>query len=87
MKNERPPGKESIMKKVSVFNIIIGIWVLIAPLGLLYATDDPMSEAGVLGFLKRKSAPDFTLDDVEGRRAKLTDFRGKIVLLNFWATW
>ncbi len=75
------------MKKAPVFNIIFGIWALIAPLGLLYATDDPMSEAGVLRFLKRKSAPDFTLDDVEGRRAKLTDFRDKIVLFDFWATW
>jgi len=75
------------MKKAPVLNIIFGIWILIAPLGLVYATDDPMSEAGVLRFLKRKSAPDFTLDDVEGRRVKLTDFRDKIVLLDFWATW
>ena len=34
-----------------------------------------------------KSAPDFSLKDVNGRPVKLSDFRGKVVLLNFWATW
>jgi peroxiredoxin len=32
-------------------------------------------------------APDFTLTGLEGRSARLRDFRGKLVLLNFWATW
>jgi len=35
----------------------------------------------------RRIAPDFTLSDVSGRSVKLSDFRGKVVLLNFWATW
>jgi peroxiredoxin len=34
-----------------------------------------------------KSAPDFTLSDVNGALVKLSDYRGKVVLLNFWATW
>ena len=32
-------------------------------------------------------APDFILKDLGGREVKLSDFRGKIVVLNFWATW
>jgi peroxiredoxin len=32
-------------------------------------------------------APDFALKDKDGREVKLSDFRGKLVLLNFWATW
>lgn len=35
----------------------------------------------------RKQAPDFTLTDENGRKVKLSDFRGKVVVLNFWATW
>ena len=35
----------------------------------------------------RKSAPDFTLKDPTGASVKLSDFKGKVVLLNFWATW
>jgi peroxiredoxin len=33
------------------------------------------------------AAPDFTLQTLEGRAAQLREFRGKLVLLNFWATW
>ena len=34
-----------------------------------------------------KPAADFTLKDAEGRDVKLSDYKGKVVLLNFWATW
>ena len=32
-------------------------------------------------------APDFTVYDLEGNAFKLSDFRGKPVVLNFWASW
>src|SRR5512137_1422010 len=32
-------------------------------------------------------APDFTLVTVDGKEIKLSDYRGKPVILNFWATW
>lgn len=35
----------------------------------------------------RKIAVDFALDDASGKRLKLSDQKGKVVLLNFWATW
>jgi peroxiredoxin len=40
-----------------------------------------------VGALMGKPAPDFTLQSLDGKSVHLTDFRGKAVLLNFWATW
>jgi cytochrome oxidase Cu insertion factor (SCO1/SenC/PrrC family) len=34
-----------------------------------------------------KPAPEFALPDLEGRRVRPADFRGKVVLLFYWATW
>lgn len=34
-----------------------------------------------------KTAPDFTLDDLQGKQVSLASYRGKAVMINFWATW
>ena len=34
-----------------------------------------------------KVAPDFALHDLQGHLVRLEEFRGKVVLVNFWATW
>ncbi len=36
---------------------------------------------------KFQDAPQFTLPDLEGKDVSLSDFKGKLVFLNFWATW
>ena len=33
------------------------------------------------------SAPDFAMADIQGRKIQLSQFKGKIVILHFWATW
>ncbi len=43
--------------------------------------------AGAPGIAKITTAPDFTLDSLDGKSLRLSDLRGKAVLLNFWATW
>ena len=35
----------------------------------------------------RPTAPDFTLSNPQGKKLSLRDYRGKLVFLNFWATW
>jgi len=35
----------------------------------------------------RKAAPDFSLKDANGQTVKLSDYKGKVILLDFWATW
>lgn len=39
------------------------------------------------GLYSGAPAPDFALEDVTGKQYRLSDLRGKVVLLNFWATW
>jgi peroxiredoxin len=46
------------------------------------------AEAGAPPFsMVGQSAPDFSLQTLDGKTVRLSDFRGKAVLLNFWATW
>jgi len=42
---------------------------------------------GVTRVEKGVDAPDFTLPDLQGEKRSLEEFRGKFVMLNFWATW
>ncbi len=57
--------------------------LVVALLGLILAQACTPSSGVNVGEL----APDFTLVDLEGNQVTLSDFRGKTVFLNFWATW
>ena len=50
------------------------------------ATENP-GETAAETEEKGSEAPDFAVYDLEGNAYKLSDFRGKPVLLNFWASW
>jgi peroxiredoxin len=43
--------------------------------------------AAITGVDSRKAAPGFTLDDSTGAPLKLSNYKGRVVLLDFWATW
>lgn len=60
--------------------------LLIAGAGAVSAAD-PFTELDIDLPKERFEAPLFTLEMLSGGKADLTDFAGKVVLLNFWATW
>lgn len=43
--------------------------------------------AGSVEDLRGQEAPDFTLKSVQGKKVSLDDFKGSVVLLDFWAVW
>ncbi len=78
---------KSMLKRVSVLFAIYVIWAVLPLWGLPVAAADPMSDAGIFRFLEKKNALGFDLEDLEGKQVALKDFRGKVVLLDFWTTW
>jgi thiol-disulfide isomerase/thioredoxin len=64
--------------------------VAVAVAGMLYFGFHAARRSGTgrsPAVAKSTLAPDFTLDSLEGKSMRLSDLRGKAVLLNFWATW
>lgn len=51
------------------------------------AQDIPAENAAMQTPGEGKMAPDFALTSTDGKTIKLSDFRGKVVVVDFWATW
>ncbi|HTS26715.1 MAG TPA: TlpA disulfide reductase family protein [Bryobacteraceae bacterium] len=51
------------------------------------AAAQPVKRADLQPAGERKPAPEFALKDSAGKTAALKKYRGKVVLLDFWATW
>ena len=63
----------------SIYNYLKHCFSLAAGV-LMFVTTAP---AGITG----SAAPDFTLKSNSGENLKLSEFRGEVVLINFWASW
>lgn len=71
------------MKRVLALLSLLVLW----PVASAAADPDRLRN---LGFIVQEgvvAAPDFTTEDAAGNRVSSRSFRGKVVLLNFWATW
>lgn len=61
--------------------------VLVVLAGWILPACDKKEEPQVLVAEVGRQAPDFSLSDLNGKVWKLSDLRGKVVFVNFWATW
>jgi peroxiredoxin len=59
---------------------------LISGLGLIHAAEPHAVRATIQTVESRKPAPSFRLEDVAGKKVQLSDYNGKVILLDFWAT-
>lgn len=77
------------MKRDPVILIVVAIVIsLMLVFGIQKARHGNSSPSiGGTSKLQGQPAPDFSLAALDGKTVKLSDFRGKAVLLNFWATW
>ena len=65
-------------------------WIYIVglvSLSLTASCGTPAPEAGQKGTPGRVAAPNLTAKGLDGTVVRLSDYRGKVVVLNFWATW
>ena len=73
------------MKRLAIFIFLLAILMLSGIPSVSAQTQ--FAEAGVEKFRVPIEAPDFTLREVGGGKISLKELRGKIILLNFFATW
>jgi thiol-disulfide isomerase/thioredoxin len=75
---------KSLTMSLTVFSIFLGLFAFWYS---SEAVEDPMTAVGAFKFNEGSVAPEFYIENLAGGRVKLKDFRGKVVLLDFWATW
>lgn len=87
------------MKKIAGL-LLVGILIVVLVAGIVQKNveerqaTDRLNEGSVVDFLpteeglaKGETAPDFELTTLDGEAVRLSDYKGKKVILNFWATW
>jgi len=67
--------------------VIFSAWIFLLWNGPVVNAQTQFADAGVEKFRIPVGAPDFVLTDVDGQKISLKELRGKIILLNFFASW
>lgn len=73
--------------KSFVFILIVAFFVVIFGAKSFLKFNSALEVNAEVGNKNLKKAPDFTLLDLDGGERSLSDFKGKVIILDFWATW
>ncbi len=91
------------IKKIILVILIVGIAITgVVILNKTHKTKEPEAKKEVVGIkkpeankepqrvkenLSREKAPNFVLSGISGNRVRLSDYRGKVLIVDFWDTW
>ncbi|HET7151095.1 MAG TPA: TlpA disulfide reductase family protein [Candidatus Acidoferrum sp.] len=65
-----------------------GVFLFAVPLLLGFFAAPAFAQRGTIRFVRNPDpAPEFQLNTLEGKPLSLGEYKGKVILLNFWATW
>ena len=53
----------------------------------LFWLQDASAQGTFQAYTKPQGAPDFSLEDLQGKRVDIRDHQGQVILINFWASW
>ena len=86
------PQRLTVPQLVAAIAGVATLVSLIVVIGLVMRGGNERSGLGIISIgratdVRPRPAPDFVLTSFDGQRIQLSDFRGRIVVLNFWATW
>jgi thiol-disulfide isomerase/thioredoxin len=80
---ERRPQRRSLFaSSLALTSILAFLCSLVGS-----ARAEELDQAPLQIFEPRRIVPDFSLQDLDGKTVTLKEFRGKVVFVNFWATW
>lgn len=99
---DKPTSRVTTLTEVAANDGVLGAFVLNTPDGFMVKSEtprkpkpeapkreqgpqQPLAERGLLA--KGTEAPAWTLKDSDGKDVKLTDYKGKVVVLDFWGSW
>jgi len=80
-------GRISMLRKMMTVLLLGTLAIGIVRAAPAQAPEMLMAALGIQKVQGRVDAPAFTLKDLRGKEVSLKDFRGQVILLNFWATW
>ena len=80
-------GKTQESKSGRLLLTIFLVLVVAIPIILITLKEKDSPSRFTRPLQEGRPAPDFTFPDLNGRKVSLSDFRGKVVLVNIWATW
>ena len=89
--SEAPPNPPEDKSSVKKLKLLVGaLFAVVLVVGLYVANRywiAPTVRTQARSRGDHPLAPEFSLTDITGKPLKLTDYRGKVVMLDFWATW